>query len=49
MKTYLTIAQLYLQAEDAIEAEAYVNRASLLQAEVKNEELLVLYKVDFAI
>lgn len=45
MKTYLKIAQLYLEDDDAVEAEAYVNRASLLQAECKSEELMIRYKV----
>lgn len=45
MKTYLKIAQLFLEDDDAVEAEAYVNRASLLQAECKSEELQILYKV----
>lgn len=45
MKTYLRIAQLYLEDSDAVEAETYVNRASLLQAECKSEQLLILYKV----
>jgi COP9 signalosome complex subunit 4 len=45
MRTYLRIAQLYLEDSDAMEAETYVNRASLLQAECKAEELQILYKV----
>jgi len=48
MKTYLRIAQLYLEDSDAVEAETYVNRASLLQAECKSEQLLILYKAQYA-
>lgn len=33
---------------DPVQAEAYINRASLLQAETKSEELQVLYKVCYA-
>lgn len=46
MKTYLNIAQLYLEDDNSVEAEAYVNRASLLQSECKSEELQILYKVN---
>ncbi len=45
MQTYVKIAQLFLEDGDSIEADAYVNRASLLQAEVTSENLLLLYKV----
>lgn len=45
MRIYLRIAQLYLESGDAVEAEAYVNRASLLQTEAKSEELQIMYKV----
>ena len=45
MKTYVKIAQLYLEDGDSVEAESYVNRASLLQADCKSEELIVKYKV----
>lgn len=45
MQIYLKIAQLYLEEEDHIAAEAYLNRAGLLQAEVMNKELQILYKV----
>ena len=34
MQIYLKIAQLYLEDGDAVEADAFVNRASMLQAEV---------------
>ncbi len=45
MKVYIKIAQLYLEEEDHMTAEAYVNRAGLLQAEVNNKELHIKYKV----
>lgn len=48
LETYLMIARLYLEDDDPVKAEAYINRASLLQAETKNEELLVLYKSCYA-
>ena len=31
LETYLKIARLYLEDDDAVQAEAYINRASLLQ------------------
>ena len=46
LETYLKIARLFLEDEDANQADAYINRASLLQAESKNEELQILYKVN---
>lgn len=48
LETYLKIARLYLEDGDPVQAEAYINRASLLQAETRNEELHVLYKVCYA-
>ena len=45
METYLKIAQLYLEDEDPVQAEAYINRASLLQTDTKTEKLQILYKV----
>ena len=45
MNVYIKIAQLYLEDEDHVTAEAYVNRAGLLQAEVSNKELHIKYKV----
>ena len=47
LETYLKIARLFLEDEDANQADAYINRASLLQAESKNEELQIVYKVNF--
>jgi len=48
LETYLKIARLYLEDGDPVQAEAFINRASLLQAETKSEELHVLYKVCYA-
>ncbi|XP_030387561.1 COP9 signalosome complex subunit 4 [Scaptodrosophila lebanonensis] len=46
--TYLKIARLYLEDNDPVQAELFINRASLLQAETNSEELQVLYKVCYA-
>jgi len=48
LETYLKIARLFLEDEDANQADAYINRASLLQSESKNEELQILYKACYA-
>lgn len=48
LDTYLKIARLYLEDDDPVQAEAYINRASLLQAESRNEELQIYYKVCYA-
>ncbi|KAK7507736.1 hypothetical protein BaRGS_00000701 [Batillaria attramentaria] len=48
LETYLKIARLYLEDDDAVQAEAYINRASLLQADTKNEELQIHYKACYA-
>ena len=48
MEIYLKIARLYLEETNHISAEAYINRAALLQSEVTNKELHVIYKVRFA-
>ena len=45
LEIYLKIAQLYLEDDDSIQAEAFINRASILQAETKSERLQILYKV----
>ena len=45
MKIYLQIARLYLEEQDHISAEAYINRAAMLQSDVNNKELHVIYKV----
>lgn len=48
LETYLKIARLYLEDDDPVQAEAFINRASLLQAETKNEQLQVMHKVCYA-
>lgn len=45
LDTYLKIARLYLEDEDPVQAEAYIKRASHLQADTRNEELQIYYKV----
>lgn len=45
MEVYLRITQLYLEEQDHVSAEAYLNRAGLLQGEVNNRQLQILYKV----
>ena len=46
MEIYLKIAQLYLEEQDHVSAEAYINRAALLQSEVAKKELHIIYKVE---
>jgi COP9 signalosome complex subunit 4 len=48
LETYLKIARLYLEDDDPVQAEAFINRASLLQAESRNEQLQIYYKVCYA-
>ncbi|KAK7111786.1 COP9 signalosome complex subunit 4-like [Littorina saxatilis] len=48
LETYLKIARLYLEDDDAVQAEAFINRASILQADTKNEELQIHYKACYA-
>lgn len=48
LETYLKIARLYLEDDDPVNAEGFINRASMLQAETKNEELQVMYRVCYA-
>lgn len=48
LETYLKVARLYLEDEDPVQAEAYINRASLLQAESSSEELQIHYKACYA-
>lgn len=48
LETYLKIARLYLEDEDPVQAEAFINRASMLQAQTQNEQLQVHYKVCYA-
>jgi len=45
LKTYLRIARLYLEDDDPVQAEVFINRASLLQNETRDEELQILYRV----
>lgn len=44
----MKIARLFLEDDDSTQAEAYISRASLLQAETKKPELHVLYKICYA-
>lgn len=49
LATYLKIAQLNLENEDPVQAEIYINRASLLKKhENDTEKLSILYKVCYA-
>lgn len=48
LETYMKIARLYLEDDDPVQAEAFINRASLLQAESRNEQLQIYYKVCYA-
>jgi len=48
LETYLKIAKLYLEDEDPVQAEAYINRASLLVAETKHPNLQILHKECYA-
>jgi len=48
LETYLDIARLYIRDEDSVKAETYINRASLLQADTKNEHLQDYYKQMYA-
>jgi len=45
---YVKIAQLYLEDDESVQAEAYINRAAELIHQVKDEELKLRYKVCFA-
>jgi len=44
LKTFVTIARLYLEDEDPVQAEAYVKRASQLHKETRNKELQLHFK-----
>lgn len=49
LEIYLKIAQLYLEDEDPVQAEVYINRASLLhKSDNQADKLSVLYKVCYA-
>ena len=41
LETYLKIARLYLEDEDPVQGEAYINRAAQLQTQTKNQTLIV--------
>jgi len=45
---YVKIAQLYLEDDESVQAEAYINRASELIHQCKDEVLKLRYKVCFA-
>ena len=45
MEVYLRIAKLYLDEADHVSAEAYINRAGMLQSDVDRSDLHVIYKV----
>ena len=44
LETYLKIARLYLEDEDPVQGEAYINRAAQLQTQTKDEHLQIIYK-----
>jgi len=48
LETYLKIARLYLEDDDPVQAEAFINRSSILQSETKNEQLQIMHKVCYA-
>ncbi|XKL60977.1 hypothetical protein PGB90_008034 [Kerria lacca] len=48
LETYMKIARLYLEDDDPIQAEAFINRASHLQADSDDERLQVYYKACYA-
>ena len=45
LDTYVKVARLYLEDDDPVNAEAFINRASHLQADTKDEKLQIYYKV----
>lgn len=45
LETYLKIARLYLEDEDPVQGEAYINRAAQIQTQTSDDRLLVIYKV----
>eukprot|EP00741_Cyanophora_paradoxa_P023851 tig00021680_g23038.t1 len=48
MEKYVKIAQLYLEDDESIQAEAYINRASLLLPNSRDPALRLRYKVCYA-
>jgi hypothetical protein len=49
LKIYLRIARLYLEDDDPVQAEVFINRASLLQNETRDEKLQIFYRVSIEI
>jgi COP9 signalosome complex subunit 4 len=45
LETYLKIARLYLEDEDPVQGEAYINRAAQLQTQTKNPTLTVSFLI----
>merc|ERR1712002_1073375 len=45
LETYLKIARLFLEDDDPVQGEAYINRAAQLQTQTKNDGLQIIYKV----
>lgn len=45
LEIYLKVARLYLEDENDVEAEAYINRAAPLQTQSTDESVKILYKV----
>lgn len=48
MELYLRITELFLEAANVEEADRHTKRASLLQQDVKEESLILKYKVNSA-
>ena len=48
LETYLKIARLYLEDDDPVQAEAYINWTSLLWNESTSEQLQTHYKLCYA-
>jgi len=44
LETYLRIAKLYMEDEDPVQGEAYINRAAQLQSQTKEEKLQIQFK-----
>ncbi len=44
LETYLKIARLYLEDEDPVQAEGFINRAAQLQTQTKDPGLQIIYK-----
>lgn len=47
MDIYVKIARLYLEDEESVQAEAYINRAAELIHQVQDDALRLKYKVCF--